>query len=205
MVVDYYQEGDMGKKVIIFTNILLFVITFLMIDYIKKLDVDKEELLLNTKELSESIKKKDNEIERLNKKAGEFSLVSYRDDVIKKKYPAISKIIEVVYYKSEKYGFNPDLILSLIHTESSFRPKVVSSQGAYGLMQVNFSVWKDELQLDSSKIFDIEYNIEMGLKILKRYYDKSNGDIMRALHLYNNGYRYNNTKYNKKVISTIYY
>lgn len=195
----------MVKKVVVFTNIVLFAVTFLMIDYIKKLDNDKEELIKENIELNSLTEKKSMEIDLLNKKAEAFALISYRDNVVKKKYPAFSKIIEVVYNKSRKYGFEPDLIMSLIYTESSFKPKAVSSQGAYGLMQVNYSVWKEELQLDSSKMFDIEYNIEMGLKILKRYYDKSNGDIMRALHLYNNGYRYNNTSYNKKVVTTIYY
>jgi len=195
----------MVKKVVIFTNIVLFAVTFLMIDHIKKLDSEKEELIKNSVELIAFTEEKNREIERLNKKINKFAMISYRDKMVKKKYPAFSKIVEVVYKKSRAYGFEPDLIMSLIYTESSFKPKAVSSHGAYGLMQVNYSVWKDELQLDASKLFNIEYNIEMGLKILKRYYDKSNGDIMRALHLYNNGYRYNNTSYNKKVVSTIYY
>ena len=195
----------MVKKIIIFTNILLLAITFLMIDHIKELDKDKAKLIADKDVLAKTIDKNNNKLNELITKVEEFKLISYRDNIVKKKYPAFAKIVEVVFEKSGKYGFDPNLIMSLIHTESSFRPKVVSSQGAYGLMQVNYSVWKDELQIESSKIFDIEYNIEMGLRILKRYYDKSNGDIMRALHLYNNGYTYNNKKYNKKVVSTIYY
>jgi len=195
----------MVKKVMVFTNILLFLVVFLMIDHIKKIDNEKETLSIKKQNLTMSLDNKDKEIKVFKEKIDKFKLINYRDDVVKKMYPAFSKIVEVVYNKSGKYGFKPDLIMSLIYTESSFKPKAVSSQGAYGLMQVNYSVWKDELQLDSSKIFEIEYNIEMGLKILKRYYDKSNGDIMRALHLYNNGYRYNNTSYNKKVVSTVFY
>jgi soluble lytic murein transglycosylase-like protein len=68
---------------------------------------------------------------------------------------------------------------------------------------VNFSVWKNELSIDKKRIFDIDYNIELGLQILKRYYQESKGNIFRALHLYNNGYRYNNLSYVSKVKSQL--
>ena len=90
----------------------------------------------------------------------------------------------------------------LIEVESAFRPYVVSHAGAYGLMQVNYKVWKNEYNIDYSKICDIEYNVELGIKILKRYMKKSNGNILRALHLYNNGYLHNNHKYKYKVLAT---
>jgi soluble lytic murein transglycosylase-like protein len=125
--------------------------------------------------------------------------------VVRKKYPLFSKIVDVVYKKSREYGFNPNLILSLIQTESSFRPRAVSSAGAYGLMQVNYSVWKEELDIDNLRIFDIEYNIDLGMRILKHYHEESGGDLLQTLHLYNNGYRHNNHKYKHKVVSSVFY
>ena len=44
------------------------------------------------------------------------------------------------YRKSRDFGFSPYLIMSLIQVESNFDPYAVSSVGAYGLMQVNYSV-----------------------------------------------------------------
>ena len=131
--------------------------------------------------------------------------LTYRDKVIRKKYPVFSKIVDVVYYKSKEYGFNPNLILSLIQIESNFKPRAVSSKGAYGLMQVNYSVWKGELDIDNLRIFNIEYNIDLGMQILKRYYDEARGDLLKTLHLYNNGYLHNNHKYKHKVVSSVFY
>jgi len=72
------------------------------------------------------------------------------------------------------------------------------------LMQVLYTVWKDELRIDKSRIFDIEYNIDLGLQILRQYHDISGGNIRRALFLYNNGYKYNNSGYLTKVNASIY-
>ena len=36
-------------------------------------------------------------------------------------------------------------------------------------MQVNYPVWKDELNIDRRKLFQVDYNIELGLTILKGY------------------------------------
>ena len=91
-----------------------------------------------------------------------------------------------------------------MQVESAFNPLALSTAGAYGLMQVHYAVWKDELQIEKSRIFDIEYNIGLGLKILKQYYDLANGNMDRALFLYNNGYKYNNSGYIAKVNNSIY-
>ncbi len=71
-------------------------------------------------------------------------------------------------------------------------------------MQVRYAVWKDELNIDRSRIFDIEYNIDLGLRILKQYHEVSGGNIRRTLFLYNNGYKYNNSGYLAMVNSSIY-
>jgi len=145
---------------------------------------------------------------RLDEKKAALSkldILSYHEKVVRKKYPIFSKIVDVAYEKSKEYGFNPNLILSLIQVESNFQPRAVSHAGAYGLMQVNLPVWKDELDIDPLRIFDIEYNIDLGLRILKHYHDESNGDLLQALHLYNNGYLYNNHKYKDRVVSSVFY
>jgi soluble lytic murein transglycosylase-like protein len=129
----------------------------------------------------------------------------YKENVFKSKYPRFSDVAAIVYRKSQDYGFSPYLIMALIQVESNFDPNAISNAGAYGLMQVNYSVWKDELNIDFSRIHEKEYNIDLGLKVLKHYYDKASGNMFMALYRYNNGYKYNNTSYNGKIVSTKFY
>ncbi len=133
-----------------------------------------------------------------------LDLLEYRNATFQKKFPDFSRIVDVAYHKAHRYGFSPNLVLSVIQVESAFNPLAVSQAGAYGLMQVRYAVWKDELEIDRSRIFDIDYNIDLGLRILKQYHDISGGNIRRALFLYNNGYKYNNNGYYAKVDSSIF-
>jgi soluble lytic murein transglycosylase-like protein len=146
-----------------------------------------------------------NEESMLNeKKYARVDLLEYQSAVFQKKFPDFFEIVNITYNKSKMFGFHPNLILSVMQVESAFNPLALSAVGAYGLMQVHYTVWKDELKIDKSRIFDIEYNIGLGLKILKQYYDLSGGNINRALFLYNNGYKYQNTGYIAKVNNSIY-
>jgi len=138
------------------------------------------------------------------KKYERIDLLEYKNATFEKKFPDFAKIIDVTYKMSRRYGFNPNLVLAVIQVESAFNPLAVSQAGAYGLMQVRYAVWKDELNIDKNRIFDIEYNIELGLQILKQYHDVSGGNIRRTLFLYNNGYKYNNNGYFSKVNASIY-
>ena len=154
--------------------------------------------------LQTKLDKADKELEISRKVLNRVDILRYQDEVIRKKYPVFAKIVETVYTKSKEYNFDPNLIMGLIQIESNFKPDAISSCGAYGLMQVNYSVWKNELKIDPKRIFEIDYNIELGLKILKQYYKIACGDILRTLHLYNNGFLYNNEKYKYKVINTVF-
>jgi soluble lytic murein transglycosylase-like protein len=138
------------------------------------------------------------------KKYERIDLLEYKNATFQKKFPDFARIVDVAYQKSRRYGFHPNLVLSVIQVESAFNPMAVSSAGAFGLMQIRYSVWKDELKIDRSRIFDIEYNIDLGLRILKQYQDIAGGNMRRALFLYNNGYKYNNDGYYAKVSSSIY-
>jgi soluble lytic murein transglycosylase-like protein len=130
--------------------------------------------------------------------------LEYQNAIFKKKFPDFAEIIHITYNRSKVFGFQPNLILAVMQVESAFNPLAVSAAGAYGLMQIHYAVWKDELKIDKSRLFNIAYNIELGLKILKQYYDLSGGNIKRALFLYNNGYKYSNNGYLAKVSNSIY-
>ncbi len=138
------------------------------------------------------------------KRYARIDFLEYQNSVFQKKFPAFSEIVKITYNRSKMFGFKPNLILAVMQVESAFNPLALSAAGAYGLMQIHYAVWKNEFNIDKNRIFDIAYNIELGLRILKQYYDLSDGDIKRALFLYNNGYKYNNTGYIAKVSNSIY-
>jgi soluble lytic murein transglycosylase-like protein len=147
----------------------------------------------------------DGHISENEKNNRQISFYKYQENVFKSKYPRFVEVAEIVHRKAKDYKFSPYLIMALIQVESNFEPYAVSSVGAYGLMQINYSVWKDELNIDFSRIFDKEYNIDLGLKVLKHYYDKNRGNMFMALYRYNNGYKFNNTKYTGKIYATKFF
>jgi soluble lytic murein transglycosylase-like protein len=150
-------------------------------------------------QMDNQIRSLENKIQQDREKIKTIDFLAYKVDSFSKRYPLYSDILDSVYKKSHEYGYDTDLILSIIQVESNFKPTAVSNRGAYGLMQVNLSVWRDELAIDDAKIFNVDYNIGLGVEIFDRYYKESRGNISRALHLYNNGYRYNNRSYVDKV------
>jgi len=153
--------------------------------------------------VSTQLNQLENQMNQTRDKLRRYDLLEYKVAAYEKKLPDFSLVLDSAFKKSLEYGFHPDLVLTIIKVESGFNPKAVSFRGAYGLMQVNLSVWKKELAIDKKRIFDINYNIDLGLRILKRYLIETKGDLKRALHLYNNGYKYNNTSYVKKIKSQL--
>jgi soluble lytic murein transglycosylase-like protein len=104
----------------------------------------------------------------------------------------VGELTQVIYEESEKYGYDPLLILALILTESSFRKGQVSEMGAEGLMQVKPSVgydlakrrglnWKGELSL-----FEPAFNIQLGTLYLFELILKFK-DVKKAIVAYNVG------------------
>jgi len=132
-----------------------------------------------------------------------YDFMAFKVNAFSKRYSQLSFILDAVYKKSRQYDFEPNLVLGIMQVESNFNPNAVSHVGACGLMQVNVPVWQKELAIDVNRIFEVAYNIDLGLQILKQYYIESNGNIKRALHLYNNGYLYNNTSYVDMVGSAV--
>ncbi|MEX2116181.1 MAG: transglycosylase SLT domain-containing protein [Bacteroidota bacterium] len=93
------------------------------------------------------------------------------------------------------YSYQVDwrLVLAVMKQESSFRPKVVSSKGAYGLMQIMPVTAKEVTEKIGVKNAKSPYNnIKAGifhLKSLYRHFDDSQGDerIKLSLAAYNAG------------------
>ena len=93
---------------------------------------------------------------------------------------------------SERYGLDPDLVFAVIRTESSFKPDAVSSAGAKGLMQImtptaEWVCWRYNEEYDPSRIFEPEYNIELGCRLLSYLIDHYDGNTEYAVAAYNAG------------------
>ncbi len=185
--------------------VLFVVLLFLMGFYSYNLEkrVEKYELRIERLEIRNwRLKQK---LETSFEKLEKTEELYFKDNAFRISYPVVSKIFSSVFQKSKKYNIDPFIVLALIQVESSFKPNAVSSAGAYGLMQVNYAVWKDELKINFNKIFDIDYNIELGIKIFKHYLKVNNNNLLKAFFMYNNGYKYDNKEYPFKVLASNFF
>lgn len=150
-------------------------------------------------ELSDTSKKKDL-YERI---ILQYELMDFKIFAFEKKYAEFAKIVNKAFEEAKKNKLSPYTVLSVIQVESNFDPAAKSSV-ANGLMQINLSAWKNYFNIDEKRIHDIDYNITLGCKILRHYLDETNGDLSRALYLYNNGYGFHNEKYVPKVKNNMF-
>ena len=100
-------------------------------------------------------------------------------------------------YGGLRHGIDPALVMAVIQVESSGN-RFARNGGCVGLMQVNEHVWK----LDERFLYDADYNIFAGCKILRHYLDLAKGDVAKALTFYNCGPsgKHNNPHYAPKVM-----
>jgi soluble lytic murein transglycosylase len=98
----------------------------------------------------------------------------------------------IVRYSAE-HGVDPYLVMSVIKVESNFSPKVVSKQGAIGLMQLmpKTALWAAEkMGVKTIEVEDLEnpdLNIRIGTWYLSSLLDEFNNNITLALAAYNGG------------------
>jgi soluble lytic murein transglycosylase-like protein len=84
------------------------------------------------------------------------------------------------------HGFDPALIVGLVRVESSFDRRAKSRVGAQGLMQVMPSTARG---MRCGDLLDPEENLECGVRILRHFVDRYQGDLVYGLSGYNAGYR----------------
>ena len=116
-----------------------------------------------------------------------ISTFSLQDDAKQAACEHIPYVIEV----SEKEGFDPITILSMMYVESRFQKKAVSRSNACGLMQL-IPKWNKEtvdgkkIKYTCKEIMEPRRNIRLGIAALKRW-RVSTGSMDRALCGYNAG------------------
>lgn len=87
----------------------------------------------------------------------------------------------------DKYSVEPSLVLSVIWTESKFRPRAVSGAGAVGLMQLlpstaEYVASMLGVEFDEDKLYEPEYNIMLGTKYLAYLGERFEGDYVLAAY-----------------------
>lgn len=96
----------------------------------------------------------------------------------------MSEIYSAVDKYSTQYGVDKNLILAIIEQESGFNKDATSQAGAKGLMQLMDS---NSEYYGLTDPYDIEQNIEAGVKHIKTYLNNYNGNLEMALMAYNGG------------------
>ena len=132
---------------------------------------------------------------------GKQNLVAFRlaNELIQRKYPlmATSEMLEMlvpevwmneIQVEATAAHLDPLLVTSLIKQESGFKPTVVSSSGALGLMQLMpFTAVDTQKDLRLFTLKDPKINISVGVKYFQSLMEKYEGNPAFSLAAYNAG------------------
>jgi soluble lytic murein transglycosylase-like protein len=89
----------------------------------------------------------------------------------------------IIYREATKNGLAPELVAAMVHTESDFRPELVSNRSAQGLMQI---IPDTAREIGLANVFDPEQNIAAGTKYFRYLLDRFEDERI-ALAAYNAG------------------
>lgn len=90
---------------------------------------------------------------------------------------------EIIYREARKNDLAPELVAAMVHTESDFRPGLVSNKSAQGLMQI---IPSTAALLGVDDPFDPEKNIAAGTRYFRYLLDRFDDETI-ALAAYNAG------------------
>ena len=111
-----------------------------------------------------------------------------------------SDVDNFIVESGQRNAVDPLLLYSIMHQESSFKPRAMSNKGARGLMQL---IPPTASRFGVKNIWDPKQNIEGGARYMRFLLDMFSGDVRLALAGYNAGegavmkYRYQVPPYNE--------
>ena len=97
-------------------------------------------------------------------------------------YTQAVKIVKAVHKHSFEQQVDPDIIFKIMQTESTYNAKARGG-ASVGLMQI-IPYWHRD-KIKGRNLYNVDTNVEVGVKIFKEYLEKSNGSIRKALWRYN--------------------
>jgi len=101
----------------------------------------------------------------------------------------VTQVQKSVKKYAKQYNLPPQLIISVIFRESTFKPTAVSKAKCLGLMQINTKAHPEkikEMGIKYNEIFHIDNNVHLGCWILREYIDKYKS-VDKALKKYVGG------------------
>lgn len=129
------------------------------------------------------------------KKINSLVYSTVKERLSKPYQPKRQKIAQAIIDEALKYRFDPIFLLSVIQSESSFRPRLLGSFGEIGLMQIKPSTaeWiakKMSLKYkDADDLYDPVKNIRIGAAFLSYLRDRFDSHAQLYLSAYNMGQR----------------
>lgn len=93
-------------------------------------------------------------------------------------------IERLINTQASRHEVDPALIRAMVHAESAFNPRAVSSAGAQGLMQLMPGTASDLGVADS---FNPAQNLDGGIRYIKGLMGRYDGSLPKALAAYNAG------------------
>jgi soluble lytic murein transglycosylase-like protein len=95
-----------------------------------------------------------------------------------------SDVDNYIVESGKRNAVDPLLLYSIMHQESSFKPRAMSNKGARGLMQL---IPATASRFGVTNIWDPKQNIEGGARYMRFLLNLFNGDVRLALAGYNAG------------------
>ncbi len=194
----------MSRRFFIISLFQVFIIVGGLVYVLGKTVGERDFLAVKNKLLRKAIANQQWEIDQARSRNAELDMLRWVSRATELRHADWALIVKTIYVKSKQYGLRPELMLAVAHRESNFNVMAQSSV-AHGVMQINYDVWAETFSLDKQSVYDIETNIETACQIMRMYMDEVGGDEIRALELYNCGYRLTNPRYVPKIQSSKFY
>lgn len=118
--------------------------------------------------------------------------------------PLEKELQDYIFDICDSYNVDPELIVSVIFHESSFRSEVIGTNDSgysYGLMQIMPRWNQDRMdRLECQDLLDPYQNVLVGTDLIAEYIEKGRG-VEWALMAYNGGPSYANRKASEGTVS----